>query len=427
MRLLDPLLSLVDSHDNAWRPFITNTSFVVVLITLGVFFGTFVNTTQLIESELRTRARAHFDDIVLVRRWNTRHGGVFAEKTEGVESNPYLRDPDVETIKGTTYTMKNPALMTREVSRLSEQNKEHSFRITSLKPVNPDNRPDPFELKALESFEAGNLEEFWKEAVGERTYFRYMAPLFVEEECLPCHSEQGYKVGEVRGGISVKFDISEVEASLGRSRYVIILLFFLTSIVMLSAIYLFTLQLSRKLKTALDRIRKMAVTDELTALFNRRHYFDQLSTEMDRAKRYGHEMSCVILDLDFFKKVNDEYGHPAGDSVLREVADILKSTCRTADTVARIGGEEFVVILPETGIDGALRTAEKIRSEIERTPIVIDGDTEIRVTASLGVASLPRGGIQGIEDEFEITKIADQALYRAKENGRNRVETAAID
>ena len=427
MRFLKKLQPLTDSHDNAWRPFITNTSFVVVLISLGVFFGTFVNNTHLIESELKTRARAHFDDIVLVRRWNTRHGGIFAEKAEGVESNPYLEDPDIKTTKGTTYTMKNPALMTREVSRLSEQNREHSFRITSLKPINPENLPDDFETKALKSFDKGNLEEFWKETDGDRTYFRYMAPLYVEEGCLECHSIQGYKIGEVRGGISVKFDISDAETSLGRSRFFIILLFFFTSILMLGSIYLFTIQLNRRLKKALDRIRKMAVTDELTALFNRRHFFDQLKTEIDRAKRYGHAMSCVLLDLDRFKKVNDEHGHHAGDAVLRAVARILKGTCRTADTVARIGGEEFIVILPETGIEGALQTAEKIRSEIERAPITLDGGTEIRITASLGVACLPRDGVRGGDDEIEITKIADKALYRAKENGRNRVESAAVD
>ena len=426
MRLPRNLFSFADSDDNAWRPFITNTSFVVVLITLGVFLGTFVNTTRLIESELRTRARAHFDDIVLVRRWNTRHGGVFTEKTEGVESNPYLPDSDIETTRGATFTMKNPALMTREVSRLSEQNSEHSFRITSLKPINPDNLPDDAERKALESFDTGNLEEFWKETDGDRTYFRYMAPLFVEEGCLQCHSIQGYKIGEVRGGISVKFDISDVEASLGMNRFIIILLFFFTSIVTLGAIYLFTVQLNKKLRKALDRIRKMAVTDELTALFNRRFFFDQLNTEIDRAKRYGHEMSCVLLDLDHFKAVNDTHGHPAGDSVLRAVAGILRGTCRTADTIARIGGEEFIVILPETGIDGALQTAEKIRSGIERSTIAIDGGTEVRITASLGVASLPPGGMQGAEGGIEITRIADQALYRAKENGRNRVETAPV-
>lgn len=416
-----------ENQGNVWRSFVVSTTFLILLVALGVFLGVFASNSRLIESELQIRARSHFNNIVLMRRWNARHGGVFVAKVEGVVSNPYLENPDIRSDQGQTYTKKNPALMTREISELAEQAGDYTFHITSLKPINPGNRADENERKALQSFETGAAEMFWKETRGDRTFFRYMAPLFVEEPCLQCHRIQGYEVGDVRGGISVKFDTSDVDSAMKRNGYIVFALFLITCVFVLGAIYFLTMRLNKKLSDALNKIREMAVTDELTTLFNRRFFFEELRAEIDRGKRYGHTVSCIILDLDHFKRVNDEYGHPGGDRVLRGVAEILEANCRAADTVARYGGEEFVGILPETDMEGALRTAEKIRSAIEGTPIALADGKEIRVTASLGVASLPPEKISGSGDDTELTRIADQALYHAKENGRNRVESAGIE
>lgn len=408
---------------NVWRAFIVRTTFVIILVMLGVFVGMFINNFQLIELEQQTRARAHFQDVVLTRRWSAGYGGVFVEKKDGVESNPYLEDPDIVSVDGKSYTLKNPALMTREISELADKAGEHSYHITSLKPINPDNRPDDFERKALESFEKGEKETFWREVSGNRTVLRYMAPLYTEKDCLQCHAIQGYKEGDVRGGISVQFDITNVDRAIEVNGYVIFSLFFVAVVMIIVSFYVFVMKLSRNLSEALDKIREMAATDELTGLFNRRHFFERLKVEMNRAKRYGHPLSCVILDLDHFKRVNDTHGHPAGDSVLRSVAQVLQSNCRSADVLARYGGEEFIGILPETTIEGAASMAEKIRMAIESMSVAIAGGQEIRITASLGVASLQQSGVAEMGED-ELTRLADQALYRAKTAGRNRVECA---
>ena len=186
-----------------WRPFIINISLVIMLVFLGVFIGIFFNSKKLIEQQLETTARAHFQNIVLTRRWNAMHGGVFVEKTPEIVSNPYLENPDIKCLDGKTYTKKNPALMTREISEIAKNTGAFQFHITSLNPLNPGNAPDAFEKQALTAFDLGENEFFTREEENGTLTLRYMAPLITEESCLPCHAKQGYKVGDVRGGISV--------------------------------------------------------------------------------------------------------------------------------------------------------------------------------------------------------------------------------
>ncbi len=409
--------------NNVWKSFTLNISLVVLLFILSVFIGILLNNESLINSGLETSARSHFMNIVLTRKWNAQYGGVYVEKTTGMESNPYLENPDIKTIDGKVYTKKNPALMTREISEIAEEKGEYKFHITSLKPLNPNNTPDEFEKTALESFEEGTKEVFEKEKIGGKVSFRYMGPLYVEKSCMKCHAEQGYEVGDVRGGISVRFDITDVQKKLALNRYAVIVLCSITVALLLYIIFLFIRKLRGQLLEAHRKIEEMAITDELTQLHNRRHFFEKLQQEHERSKRYSHPLSCIMMDIDYFKKVNDMYGHTAGDIVLKSVAEILKSNCRKSDSVARYGGEEFINILTETDLGGALIVAERIRSSIESNRIVLDDGTELKVTVSLGVANISSdkwekyGG-----DSNEIVKVADEALYRAKENGRNRVE-----
>jgi len=142
-------------NKDVWISFVLNISFVVLLFFLSIFLGFFMNNKRLIESELLTRARSHFSNIVYIRRWNAQYGGVFVEKKPGVISNPYMPNPDIVTRRGKTYTKKNPALMTREISELAANDDNYHFHITSLKPLNPNNAPDAFEKKSLLKFETG--------------------------------------------------------------------------------------------------------------------------------------------------------------------------------------------------------------------------------------------------------------------------------
>lgn len=166
------------------------------------------------ESSAWDRARMLFDIIETTRLWNARHGGVYVPVTAETLPNPYLEVPDRDfEALGRKFTMVNPAYMTRQVAELVKERQGVTFHITSLKPIRPDNRADPWETAALERFEAGEREVL--ERVDEPSAYRYMAALQVKEPCLKCHRKQGYNVGDIRGGISVTIPASAILAALG--------------------------------------------------------------------------------------------------------------------------------------------------------------------------------------------------------------------
>jgi len=403
-----------------WKKFIRRILLVITLFTLGMFLGLFVKTKQLVNDEVISRSRTHFQDIVLTRHWNAQFNGVYVEKTEGVESNPYLENPDITTVEGKVFTKKNPALMTREISEFAREDSLYSFHITSLKPLNPGNAPDDFERGALKAFEEGKTEVYTKIKSDSKTYFRYMAPLPVEEACLQCHAEQGYEVGEIRGGISVFLDISEVERGLWINNVMIFIFSAFALLILLIVTYAFIRRLMDSIEKSQQIITEMATIDDLTRLHNRRYFFDKLKDEFARAARHTRDISAIMIDIDHFKNFNDTYGHQIGDLVLKTVGQTIKSQTRNTDTVARYGGEEFVLLLPETNPGGAQTFAEKIRSAVEETVVQSDKN-ELKVTISLGVCSLKGTELQELEDESGLIKQADQALYTAKAQGRNRV------
>jgi diguanylate cyclase (GGDEF)-like protein len=171
-------------------------------------------------------------------------------------------------------------------------------------------------------------------------------------------------------------------------------------------------------KATRDELAEQATRDPLTGLFNRRQ-LEVLSAEaVAVARRYGRSLSCLMIDLDRFKQINDTYGHAAGDAVLREAAKRFGANSRHADILGRYGGEEFLLLLPETGAAEAVAAAEKLRRVIEATAVDAGGDLMIPVTASIGAASLETG----MADPAALYAAADEALYRAKERGRNRTE-----
>jgi diguanylate cyclase (GGDEF)-like protein len=166
-----------------------------------------------------------------------------------------------------------------------------------------------------------------------------------------------------------------------------------------------------------EEIYRLMTVDALTQTYNKRYFTEALEREHNRATRYKRELSLIVFDLDEFKKLNDAHGHVAGDAVLQQVALAIKGKLRAQDIFARIGGEEFAVLLPEVGLAGARVTAEKIRKIVETTAIAHDG-AAIPCTVSLGVALLE----EGCDSADKLVKAADERLYEAKRAGRNRIE-----
>ena len=173
----------------------------------------------------------------------------------------------------------------------------------------------------------------------------------------------------------------------------------------------------RELMEANERLRHMSQTDGLTGLDNRRHIESRLEEMFEHAKRLAEPFSCVMVDLDKFKSVNDEYGHQVGDAVLKQLAKILKNEVREIDHAGRYGGEEFILLLTGTVLDAAVTFAERVRKAIEDHTFTFEGGT-LKRTASFGVAGWPHPKVSHCDG---LVKAADDALYVAKEMGRNRV------
>lgn len=169
-----------------------------------------------------------------------------------------------------------------------------------------------------------------------------------------------------------------------------------------------------------SHLENMANTDSLTGLSNRQSFMHRAEKEFSRSRRYARYLSVVMIDIDHFKGINDRYGHAVGDTVLQQASAICQSCLRGSDLLGRIGGEEFVLLLPDTPMSNAMFVAERMREQLEHTPIEVD-KLVISITASFGVASL-------IDPDINFNSIlerADVAMYHAKHDGRNKVKSAA--
>ncbi len=177
-------------------------------------------------------------------------------------------------------------------------------------------------------------------------------------------------------------------------------------------------QLFEKTLKEKERLGEMAIRDQLTTLYNHNFFYNRLDEEFERAVRYNVPLSILMMDIDDFKRINDSYGHRVGDHVLKELARIIKKMVRKSDILARYGGEEFALILPHTGLKGAVEEAERIRKIVESHSYA--GLKLEQVTMSIGVASYPK---EGVKNSGDLVNLADNALYMAKAEGKNRVKS----
>ena len=181
-------------------------------------------------------------------------------------------------------------------------------------------------------------------------------------------------------------------------------------------------QLTKERVQILEKLEKLAITDGLTKLYNLRHFYDQLEVEVDRSNRYGHSLGLLLLDIDRFKVYNDTYGHLEGDKVLIKLCQTIRSCLRVMDSAYRYGGEEFTIILPETGGEEAKTVAQRIRKAVETEKFFPEPNMPSQVTISIGVTEYCQ------EEAFtDFIKRADKAMYLSKLAGRNKVSTLFVE
>lgn len=369
----------------------------------------------------RIKGQSLLQLIQTTRLWNSKHGGVYVPVTDSTQPNPYLSigDRDITDSLGRQLTKVNPAYMTRQISELLGGGVK--LRMTSLNPLNPVNEPDEWERRALLEFQAQHQPELM-ELVGEE--YRYIAPLYVKVPCLQCHQRQGYALGDLRGGMSFRFPVSDsqslVEQQVLRSTRFHVMAFFII-FALGSGLFLSVNFYNAKLRASNARNQSLEVElriDGLTGVLNHNAIVEVAEQELKRALRGYGEMCVMMVDLDHFKRVNDSYGHQAGDEVLASTTDMICHHLREVDVMGRYGGEEFLVVLPGTSLENALVVAERIREAIAEQKITLEDGRSVSITASFGLA-------QRIDTDADVVKRlirrADEALYDAKRGGRDRV------
>ena len=399
--------------------FYLSLSLVISLVLSSIYLGIYFRTASLIETITKKEAHSYYNLVLKFRKWNAEYGGVFVEKQGSVKTNPFLIkigiDADVSTTDGRILTLRNPALMTLEIADMLKDDNGARFRFTSLMPINPNNAPDAFETEALRKFESGIPYDEGVEETSAGKVFRYMVPLFVDKSCLKCHGFQGYKVGDIRGGISVDVPYEQIAEQQEYTRDGIILLSILTIGTLLAITFVLVRRFTKHIEAAQEQLFEMSITDELTRLYNRRYFMKRLVEEFSRARREKKTLGALMFDLDHFKAINDQRGHAAGDAALRAAAETLQNGARDYDIVARYGGEEFIILLPETGKKTVMAVGERLRQAIATTGVTFEKDT-FSITASFGAAVLHNKDASA--DSF-IQRV-DSALYEAKAAGRNR-------
>ncbi len=405
------------------RTFKIQLAALVFLYTVIVYGALYYQNQRAFSGLLRTQGESYAQLVKSTRTWNSDMGGVWVVKRDGVDTNPYLEHigipADLKTEAGTELTLRNPSAMTQEISKITEAGNGVFFHLVSGVVLNPENSPDAWEESALDTLENTNAQFAETiESIDGRRYYRYMSPLAVDKTCLACHQAEGYTEGDLRGGITINIPLDKVDEQLRSSNMLLGGLVVVTLVLSVGASQWFVDRFSIRLDAANEKLSEMAVTDDLTGLANRRALFDRLGEEFSRSKRTGIPVSVIELDIDYFKQINDRYGHGVGDEVLREIAERMSASLRGYDMLGRVGGEEFLVVSPNTDLAPGTALAERMLDTIRSEPFSIS-DLELKVTMSAGVSTIQDSDVRA----DDLVARADDALYAAKRAGRNCVRT----
>lgn len=408
------------------KPYLISLSVVVILFVLAAFMFLYNRTNQIMLQRVREQAITYVDLINHAKSWNLDYGGMYVEKKGGVESNAYLKElginPDIKTESGRTFTVRNHAIMISEISRRSETQDGVQFRITSLWPLDPQNKPDDFEREGLTHLTGGDREYYRFFSELPLPVFRYLKPMYADRTCLECHPGHNYKYGDVIGAVSVSIPVALITEETQTTQLLVLFSSVISICLVLFIVYMLTWRLAIKLDEAQQRLNLLASTDPLTGLNNRRHVMERLEEELQRSHRLNEPLSIISIDIDHFKSINDTYGHPCGDLVLQQLAEMLRNNVRSYDVVGRIGGEEFLIINPGTSLEDALALAERILAAVRAEPVT-DGECSVSITISAGIAVVTNEDL----NVGTLLRRVDRALYKAKEQGRDCIEIATSE
>ncbi len=333
-------------------------------------------------------------------------------------------DPNILSF---TYIARNIHALENKI--LEENNSSTKYyKLASNNPRNPFNTANDFEKDLIKKFNNSTLKEY-KEVIEENgEKFLYFAkPVGANQEsCMKCHSdpknapqellniygnEKGFyeKVGEIRAIISIKIPLDKELKNAFKYYNTVSIIIFLSLLI----IYIVISYLMRKNDKKQQRLEELVNIDQLTHCYNRRAFISDIQYEIELSKRTKNNFSLITFDIDFFKYINDTYGHQRGDEVLMKISKIVDRMNRNYDKFYRVGGEEFMILCPSTNLENAIQIAERVRRSIE----IYKLDDITNVTVSIGVCEYNEN------DDYEsLYKKVDNALYLAKNNGRNRVE-----
>jgi signal transduction histidine kinase len=344
---------------------------MVILMTMGILFYLLIQKQErLLIDQVRNQAMSLFRQIVITRRWIADHGGIFVERLPWVKPNPYLADIYKETEiidrKGRRLVRENPAMVTKELSRYARERGLFWFNITSLKPLNPDNMPDSFESEALKLFESGEMKEYSSiQKIDNLRYFRFIAPLYVETPCLDCHSRQGYRIGDIRGAISITIPVEDLFAEMNKNRANMVVVAALVTLTLFLATYLtvrrFIISPLLRLNTS---IKEFAGSDEL---------------KEEPLIRTGDELEEICRSFTDMARSLSEYHKCLEERVKESVKDLEESNKKLieinkelveinnkkSDFVAKVSHE---LRTPLTSIKGAMDyISTRLRNIIEKS------------------------------------------------------------
>jgi diguanylate cyclase (GGDEF)-like protein len=395
---------------------------LVLIWTLGIIASLGLNIYKQRQSSLsfaRTSAEISYNKDLIYRRWVSNQGGVYVKVSEMTPANPYLKVPnrDIMTSDDLSLTLVNPAYMTRQVNELTMETGDFHGHITSLNPIRPENRPDPWEAEVLKTFEQGTKESVSIEMISGKESFRFMRPFVTEKACLKCHAVQGYKEGDIRGGISISIPMEPLRV-IERSRMVELTLAHgflwmigLVGIVAGAGRLLSQTLLREKLE---QELLGLSITDPLTGLHNRRGFISLAEQQLKLSDRNKRGVQLFFADLDGLKWINDSLGHEEGDKALIEAAVILKETFRTSDILARLGGDEFTALAVDI-------TEENFQFLATRLQNLIDArnhqeNRRYRLSISVGSSYYDPENPCSLDD---LIACADKMMYEQKQNKKN--------